>query len=98
MNRHLIISLFFVLYACTTKQNIPLENRVTVIELQESKLKEGKNIYESKCSCCHRLYPPNKFTHLEWNYNLNKMQIEAEITDEERALVYQYLRSESNPD
>ena len=96
MKKYLLFGLFLTLNSCVTKPYIPLEKNIEVVVVEPiSNILQGKSLYESECSCCHRLYPPSKYTHLEWNYNLNQMQKEAEITDGEKALVYEYLVSES---
>lgn len=76
------------LFSCSSQLYVPIE-AVAKIPLED--LKTGREIYVKKCSSCHQLYLPNKYTEKVWMDNLNEMQVRAKITDEEKTLIYQYL-------
>lgn len=56
---------------------------------------KGKELFESKCKLCHGLDRPasKKKTNQEWNETVSRMKNKhkAPITDEEVALIVEYL-------
>ena len=59
----------------------------------KSKLVMGQNLYETKCVKCHALPAKEKRNEEQWTIMLNKMQPKAQITDEEKRLIYVYVTS-----
>ena len=53
----------------------------------------AERLYRSKCSACHRAYPPASRDRAAWAEVLSKMAPRAKLTDAERATVLEYLRS-----
>ena len=54
-------------------------------------LAQGKTLFETKCAQCHLLPDTNAYTKVEWMPILNSMQIQANITIQEKDLVYDYV-------
>lgn len=57
----------------------------------DSKMIEARKLYREKCSFCHTLHKPNAFSPKEWKQILVVMQKEAQISDEQRELIFDYL-------
>jgi mono/diheme cytochrome c family protein len=62
----------------------------------------GAQIYQVRCSGCHRLYDPGSMTAAMWEMQVNRMQPELArravnpLTEQERHLVLSYLRAHSS--
>jgi len=80
--------LMLLLYSCSPQLYIPKESASTV-SLED--LKKGREIYVKKCASCHQLHLPAQFDEKVWSINLDEMQSKANITDEEKQLIYQYI-------
>ena len=53
----------------------------------------GKQLYQSKCTKCHKLIEPKKFKQEKWEKMIKKMQKRAKINDVEREKIYSYIVS-----
>jgi hypothetical protein len=62
---------------------------------QLTKFPEGRELYLSKCTSCHRAYEREKFTAEKWKAVLEEMTVKAKLNDEEKTLILNYL-SERN--
>ncbi len=51
----------------------------------------GDRLYRSRCSACHRAYPPSSRDRAAWAQILPKMAPRAKLTDDERARILGYL-------
>jgi mono/diheme cytochrome c family protein len=56
-------------------------------------LNRGRALYVSKCSSCHNLHRPEEYPAKIWSHNINEMQGRAEISDEQKKLILNYLTS-----
>lgn len=95
------------LIGCSTKKvvkddqnanpkNIVLsEQKAEPIAVVEGKL-DGKNLYENNCAKCHQLYEPYKFSKLEWEPILVKMQRYAELDNAKMASISSYIFALTN--
>ena len=54
---------------------------------------DGERLYRSRCTACHRAYPPSSRDRASWAKLLEKMAPRAKLSDAERALVTEYLQS-----
>lgn len=83
------ISAFAVVASCTTKP--------TVIEGTKSgnaeQLALGKTVFENSCAKCHALPNPTEHSAQDWVGIMNWMAPKAKLTDEQHALVYDYIVS-----
>jgi len=80
------IFLVVVLIACKTALYIP---GTTVEEVRELSL--GRAAYIGKCSSCHTLYRPEKYTPAEWQSQVVRMSARSKLTKEEEVQVVKYL-------
>lgn len=53
----------------------------------------GFELYNEKCSGCHRLHAKTEYTKAEWMQILNVMKMKAKLTEEENLIIEQYLTS-----
>jgi len=72
------------------KQNDTVKSKMTV-----DSVKTGNELYVNKCSRCHKLKDPAKYTMVQWPGLVNKMQKRSKITDEEKAILLTYLATEA---
>lgn len=56
-----------------------------------AELAEGKDLFENNCAKCHKLYSPKDFTAEQWTPILIDMQKNADLSDEQRIKVYNYV-------
>lgn len=61
----------------------------------KTKFPEGRSLYVSKCTACHRAYEPEIHTTPEWKIILDEMGSKAKLTTEEKETILNYL-SERN--
>ncbi len=60
-----------------------------------TKFPEGRSLYVSKCTACHRAYEPELHTTSEWKTILDEMGGKAKLTNKEKETILNYL-SERN--
>ena len=56
-----------------------------------TKFPEGKDLYVSKCTACHKAYEPQLHTKDEWQKILDEMGRKAKLSDTEKQLILNYL-------
>ncbi len=78
-----------IVLSCASKLYIPKEETNNNEDI--AALKEGRTLYVNNCANCHQLYMPNQFNKTDWAYNLDQMQTRANITNEQKELIYNYL-------
>jgi mono/diheme cytochrome c family protein len=78
------------LYSCGGSKTVAAVETVKKVELSPA-LAEGKGLYENNCAKCHKLYDPADYTAEKWTGILKWMQPKAQITDEQRTSIYNYL-------
>ena len=84
----MIFGLLFVSIACSQQLYVP-KNAISGINILD--LQNGRNLYVTNCASCHQLFLPKQFSEEDWIKNLNSMQIRANISEEQKKLIYQYL-------
>lgn len=96
MKKFIMLLIVVIAFACSPKIIPTTQNNEQVI-LTEMVLttnqQQGKQLFESKCANCHDLYKPSDFKPVKWESILKKMQSYAEISNEERELIYEYVSS-----
>lgn len=60
-----------------------------------TKFPEGRNLYVSKCTACHKTYKPELHSVDEWQKILDEMGRKAKLTIDEKTVILNYL-SERN--
>jgi hypothetical protein len=61
-----------------------------------TKFPEGKDLYVSKCTACHKAYEPELHTKDDWQKILDEMGSKAKLTDNEKQLILNYLSERKN--
>ncbi|CAA7195755.1 hypothetical protein CHRY9293_01925 [Chryseobacterium potabilaquae] len=56
-------------------------------------INQGKTIFESSCTKCHKLPNPQKHDNQGWIKTLSRMAPKAHLTDDQHQMVYDYLIS-----
>ncbi|TRZ66349.1 hypothetical protein D4R20_00705 [bacterium] len=87
------IFLCSVIYSCSSALYEPDSKNVKNGTLL-SELKEGREIYIRKCSSCHNLHLPEKYSESEWDHWLEIMAKKAQLTKQEELKVYKYVTME----
>lgn len=52
----------------------------------------GRALYIDKCGSCHRAFPAHSYTDSQWPGVVEDMAGEAELTDEETAVILSFLK------
>ncbi len=55
-----------------------------------------EELYESKCSRCHELYPPSHFNDSDWEFQLDVEIERANLNSHEKNRILRYLQSNNN--
>lgn len=99
LKQNLIIAATLLLSACgTVKLYEPNETNVAKVKSKDvsvdvNALAIGKNLFETKCSTCHKLYAPSTKSDEQWSKVLDWMQPKAKISDAEKHQIYLYVIS-----
>lgn len=59
-------------------------------ELSSSELKTAQKMYVVKCSKCHEIYDPTKYTDEEWSAWMVKMKRKSKLKDDQFELLRRY--------
>jgi len=54
----------------------------------------GRKLYVTKCSKCHKLYDPRKYSDAEWEKWMGKMSKKAKLTSEQERLLSKYVEED----
>ena len=93
----LVSALSFTFVCCSKKYLIPIQADVSVAQSHWpgttfAKLTKGYDIYTDKCSDCHRLRNPKKYSVADWNNKyMPTMGRKAKLTPDEYYLVLHYI-------
>ncbi len=73
----------------------------TEIDVQRAKLRwpgtriqdlnDGRTFYINRCSGCHSLHSPKRFTEQQWKKIFPEMKTRAHLKEDDSKLVYRYL-------
>jgi cytochrome c5 len=75
--------------------NVPqMPNAAATLPTTEA-IAHGKSLYQENCARCHKLFEPQSHTREEWKPILAKMQVKAQLGDEDMALISTYINSET---
>lgn len=56
-----------------------------------AELEQGRALYSKRCSTCHELFEPARYTGSRWQHELAQMRERAGLKDGEERLILQYL-------
>lgn len=86
------VALFVI--ACSPKTTEAVVETVTeeaVEAMPTAEIGQGKAIYDSKCQSCHELKTVEAYNATQWSNILPNMAGQAGLTEEQTALVDQYI-------
>lgn len=79
---------------CSTTSYLPTEADAQRAGTSLDALLASRVLYTEKCSKCHSLPQPEKYTSkAQWEKAINKMQSRAKINDEQKQTIMVYLTS-----
>ena len=87
-----IFSIAIIAVSCSPKTSgsvVPVVKKEAMLPTIE--LKQGKSIYDSKCSQCHAPKIIEEYTQEQWNKILPDMSLRAELSIEDATLVEAYV-------
>ena len=58
---------------------------------EKTEYPEGRDLFASKCSGCHRLPYPSEYTSTQWDSILLPMKKKAKLTDKQQLLILKWL-------
>ena len=79
-----------ILYGCSQSLYMPASSNAEV----QAKLLSGRKIYVDHCGGCHNLHFPKEFTAEQWKVKIDEMAAKANVNDQEKQLILQYLTSQ----
>ncbi len=77
--------------ACSTALYLPSDMDAKASMIPLDSLMKGRKLYINKCSSCHNLYLPEKYTTAGWDTLLPRMQERAKISNSEINIIKKYL-------
>lgn len=83
------------LFGCAVSLYVPTENDAKKYNTSLASLNKGRELYVNKCGRCHKAFATTNYTEVQWLPQINKMQKRAKVTDEEKELIYSYLKTNS---
>jgi cytochrome c5 len=78
-------------YAPTDKQMEIAQKRWANTLAEE--LKDGRNIYVTKCTECHKAHTIERFSEKKWLHEIDDMSPKAKLTSEEKLKLTKYVLS-----
>lgn len=79
------------------KDPVPTKAQV-LASFSEDQLNKGKTLYIDRCAKCHKLFPEDSRTPVQWNSILKKMIPKAKLNYDDGKLVRAYLIAHSKAD
>jgi mono/diheme cytochrome c family protein len=99
--KFLLLTLVLIVLAGCSKKSIPdksvsKKNQTTksVAIIPES-LKLGSRLYATKCGNCHGLKRTDEFTSAAWLPIMDRMAVEARLSESEKASILAYVQAYS---
>lgn len=76
----------------------PNEKQMEIVEKRwpsstAEEVKEGQNIFVTKCTECHKAYEITKFSEKKWLHEIDDMSPKAKLTAEEKLKLTKYILS-----
>jgi hypothetical protein len=66
-------------------------------DLTPIELRDARKLYIAKCTRCHKLYDPKKYSDQKWSTWMEKMNKKAKLKPDQAALLSQYLATLRHP-
>jgi cytochrome c5 len=90
--------LLLVILACSPALYIPTLTDSQKTGISADTLALGRKIYVNKCSGCHNLYLPERFTEKQWEDIMPLMQMKADCSDQDIMIITKYLKARYKKD
>lgn len=74
--------------AAPSSEPVPTFSVATVMTPE---IAEGKQLFDNNCTGCHRAYKSEEFSAAEWAPIIKRMQVQANLNDEQGKKIYNYL-------
>lgn len=95
MKKMIFVGVVAILASCTPKTAEVVETKTTVT-YPTTEIAQGKGLYDTKCSTCHKLKIVDKYTTEQWAKILPNMAEKAKLPDSETALIQEFITWELN--
>ncbi len=56
---------------------------------------KGEELYNNKCSGCHRLHSRTEFSSEKWKSEVEEMSKKAKLNEDEKRMIIEYLTNDS---
>ena len=101
MKKLAIISILtLVVFACSKKTTVTKTStteKTSSATVSHKRFLAGKTVYEAKCGKCHKLFEPSHGNMESWKKWIGWMAPKAKLTDEETALVTDFVSVNALP-
>lgn len=88
-----VLSATIGLVSCISALYIPTQNDALSQNTSLEKLRQGRELYMTKCGGCHNLYLPSSYNSNAWESLLNEMQKRTRIDDSQKKQIAKYLET-----
>lgn len=95
MKKLIFIGVVAFIASCTPKTAEVVET-ATPVTYPTAEIAQGKDLYDSKCSTCHKLKTVDKYSTEQWAKILPDMAHKAKLVDSETALIQEFITWELN--
>lgn len=91
----LFITIIVVLIiACSRALYMPTLADAQKTGVSIDSLSLGRKLYINDCGSCHSLYQPERFTKKDWGVIMTAMQKKAKCSDQETAIIMNYINAQ----
>jgi hypothetical protein len=90
--------LLLVIFACSPALYLPTLGDSQKTGVPADTLAAGRKLYVDKCSGCHSLYLPERFTEKQWEDIMPLMQMKANCSDQDIIMITKYLKGRYKKD
>lgn len=80
-----------LLASCASKNKQIADQPIRGVKYSGEALASGKQIMENDCAKCHKAYSPKDFKQEDWKPIINRMAKKANLTDEQKYQVLDYI-------
>lgn len=95
MKKIIFVGVLAILASCTPKTAEIVET-VEPVSYPTTEIAQGKGLYDTKCTTCHKMKTVDKYTTEEWAKILPNMAKKAKLPDNETALIQEFVTWELN--
>lgn len=95
MKKNIFIGVLAILASCAPK-TAEVTETATPVTYPTTEIAQGKGLYDSKCSACHKLKIVDKYSTEQWAKILPNMAEKAKLPDSETAMIQEFITWELN--